>query len=369
MAGQSFSLFHQRLRMRQLRVAVAVAENGSVIHASRALGMTQPATTRSLLELEDFLGQRLFDRLPRGMVPTRHGDLILRRARRILAEVDSIPDDIAFLDSGLSESVSVGVLISASSGLLPRVLSRFGHQHPGTLVNVVEGRMHDLLAQLASGKVDVVLGRLYEAPTPDEFAREALYQEPLAIVARAGHPCFLRKQVDAAYLRQAAFVLPTLAQRIGQDVDLALRANGLQPEVAPVRASSTSFIREMLFATDYLTVLSRLTLVGDVMRGGLRLVPYPIATGARPGGIILRPGAAIAPAVRALRGVVEECVSELISTGFLEPHAPARRRRASKAGWRGAVKRFQKRSRQTGGEIGGPAGRILSKNLLYNPMV
>lgn len=328
MAGRSYSLFHQRLRMRQLRVAVAVAEQGSVLKASRALGMTQPATTRSLLELEDFLGVRLFDRVPRGMVATRHGDVIIRRARRVLAEVDSIPDDIALIESGLSESVSVGVLISASSGLLPRVLARFGQQHPGILVSVVEGRMHDLLAQLAGGKVDVVLGRLYETPTPDEFVRDPLYHEPLAIVGRAGHPAFLRSQVDAAYLRQAAFVLPTLAQRIGQDVDLALRETGLQPDAAPVRASSTSFIREMLFATDYLTVLSRLTLVGDLVRGGLRLLPFPIVTGSRPGGIILRPGSTIPPAVRALRGVVEVCVSELISTGVLEPYEAVSRRRS-----------------------------------------
>ena len=56
MAGRSFSLLKQRLRMRQLRVAVAIADEGSVLKASRALGLTQPATTRSLLDLEDYLG-------------------------------------------------------------------------------------------------------------------------------------------------------------------------------------------------------------------------------------------------------------------------------------------------------------------------
>ncbi|MBA4790762.1 MAG: LysR family transcriptional regulator [Rhizobiales bacterium] len=327
MAGRTYSLFHQRLRMRQLRVAVAVADHGSVLKASRALGMTQPATTRSLLELEDFLGLRLFDRGPRGMVLTRQGDVIVRRARRVLAEVDSIPDDIALMEKGLSEAVSIGVLISASSGLLPRVLARFRQQHPDILVSVSEGRMHDLLAQLAGGTVDLVLGRLYDLPTPDEFVREPLYHEPLAIVARSGHPVFLRSHVDAAYLRQAPFLLPTLGQRIGQDVELALRETGLHLETAPIRASSTSFIREMLFATDYLTVLSRLTLVGDFVRGGLRLLPFPIVTGPRPGGIILRPGPAVPPAVRALRGVVELCISELISTGMLAPYEPTVRRR------------------------------------------
>ncbi|OYY09164.1 MAG: hypothetical protein B7Y70_10695 [Rhizobiales bacterium 35-68-8] len=330
MSGRSYSLFHQRLRMRQLRVLVAVAEQGSVLKAARMLGMTQPATTRSLLEVEDYLGQRLFDRGPRGMTPNRHGDAVIRRARRVLADLDGIPSDIALLDSGLSEAVTVGVLISASSGLLPRVLSRFGQLHPGILISVVEGRMHDLLAQLAGGQVDLVLGRLYEPPTADDFVREPLYHEPLAIVARAGHPAFLRSDVDAAYLRTAAFVLPTLAQRIGQDVDLAMHENGLKPEAPPVRASSTSFIREMLFATDHLTMLSRLTLVGDLVRGGLRLVPHPIATAPRPGGIILRDGTAIPPAVRALKHVVEACISELVATGFLEPHGPPARRGAGR---------------------------------------
>ncbi len=108
MSARSYALFHQRLRMRQLRVIVAVAEQGSVLKAARLLGMTQPAATRSVLELEDFLGQRLFDRAPRGMTPTRHGEAVIRRARRVLADLDGIPADIALLDSGLSEAVTCG---------------------------------------------------------------------------------------------------------------------------------------------------------------------------------------------------------------------------------------------------------------------
>jgi LysR family pca operon transcriptional activator len=313
---KTYSLLQQRLRIRQLRVAVAIAEHGSVLKAAQSLGLTQPATTRSLLDLEDYLGVRIFNRLPRGVSVTRHGEPVLARARRILSEVDRIPDDLALIETGLAQTVIIGVLPSAATGLLPQVLSRFQGEHPEIVVQVVEGRTHELLALLASGKVDLILGQLYEPAVHDSFHREPLYHEPLAILGREGHPIFLRKRIEARQLSAWNFVLPTLSQRIGQDVDRAIHENGIAAQSVS-RANSMSMIREMLLATDYLTILSQLTLVGDLIRGSLRGLPIRIVTGPRPGGIILRTSGEVPKSVETLRGVLQTCVSELIETGYL----------------------------------------------------
>jgi LysR family pca operon transcriptional activator len=318
MREPSFSLLKQRLRLRQLRVAVAIAEHGSVMKASQHLRMTQPAATRSLLDLEQYLDVKLFDRLARGVTPTRAGETVLARARRILAEVDRIPVDLMLLETGMVESLTIGVLPSASSGLMPQVLARFNEDHVDTIVKFVEGRTHELLPLLGSGKIDVIVGRLYETGTSDNFVRDRFYDEPLAILARHGHPIFSReRRPTAAALRRYSFILPTLEQRVGQDIEAAMRGNNLIPEKPVLRASSISMIREVLLTSDRVSILSALATVGDLTRGGLRIVPIPVETGTRPGGFVYGRGD-LSPGVRALREITFDYVNELIAAGYVK---------------------------------------------------
>lgn len=317
MREPSFSLLKQRLRLRQLRVAVAIAEHGSVMKASQHLRMTQPAATRSLLDLEQYLNVKLFDRLARGVTPTRAGETVLARARRILAEVDRIPVDLMLLETGMVESLTIGVLPSASSGLMPQVLARFNEDHVDMIVKFVEGRTHELLPLLGSGKIDVIIGRLYDTGTPDEFVRDRFYDEPLAILARHGHPIFSRERhPKAATLRRYSFILPTLEQRVGQDIEMAMRGNNLTSDKPVLRASSISMIREVLLTSDRISIHSTLAAVGDLVRGDLRIVPLPVQTGPRPGGFVHGRGGSTA-GVRALRQITFDYVNELIAAGYV----------------------------------------------------
>ncbi len=322
MPARSFSLLKQRLRMRQLRVAVAVADQGSVLKASRTLGLTQPATTRSLLDLEEYLGVRIFDRLPRGVALTRYGEAVVARARRVLAEVDRIGEDLILIETGMLEAIVVGVLPSAATGLMPQVLTRFNAAHPGTTVQIVEGRMHELLALLGSNKIDLIVGRLYEPVIPDSFIRDPLYDEPLALLARYGHPIFNGGRVASDSLKTLPFILPTLDQRLGQDVEMAIRGNQLALDAPVLRVSSMSMIRELLMTSDRVSILSSLTMVGDLVRGGLRVVPYPIRTEPRPGGIVRRPSGP-ARSVDTLRQIIVDYVGELAATGYLRALQPS----------------------------------------------
>jgi LysR family pca operon transcriptional activator len=339
MREPSFSLLKQRLRLRQLRVAVAIAEHGSVMKASQHLRLTQPATTRSLLDLEQYLNVKLFDRLARGVTPTRAGETVLARARRILAEVDRIPVDLMLLETGMVESLTIGVLPSASSGLMPQVLARFNEDHVDMIVKFVEGRTHELLPLLGSGKIDVIVGRLYETGTPDEFVRDRFYDEPLAILARHGHPIFSRERHPAAAaLRRYSFILPTLEQRVGQDIEMAMRGNNLIPDKPVLRASSISMIREVLLTSDRISILSALATVGDLMRGDLRIVPLPVRTGPRPGGFVYGRGGSTA-GVRALRQITFDYVNELIAAGYVRALPAAARGEYSRNRAIEAVKR------------------------------
>ena len=159
--------------------------------------------------------------------------------------------------------------------MLPGALARLKATHPDIKVRLQQGRTEDLLPLLASGELDLIVGRLYAPAVPDGFSREPLWTEPISVLARADHPVFS----GAGYGRGASPVRPGPAHRqpAGRAGDRApaLALLGLRRR-ASLRSSSYGFIREMLLATDLLSVMPRLMMVGDLLRGTLRVVPLPI---------------------------------------------------------------------------------------------
>jgi LysR family transcriptional regulator, pca operon transcriptional activator len=310
--------FHgEKLRLRQLRIVSAVAEHESVLKASRALGMSQPAVTKTLREIEDIVGVAIFDRMPRGVLPNDYGRAFVARARRILAEVGRVGDDIAHVADGSAGTIVVGALPSAASGLMPASLARFRETHPGMVVRVVHGRMDQLLPRLEAGGLDVVVGRLYEPEVPDDFRRQVLYDEPISILCRAGHPALERPNVTLAALARFDFVLPSLEQRIGQDVERAVAALGLETAAPPLRSTSLSFIRELLLGSNTLTILSRMMLAGDLLRQAVRIVPLPVPTPSRPAGLITLRQRKPSPGLDALVAILRTYIGELRKAGYL----------------------------------------------------
>jgi LysR family pca operon transcriptional activator len=306
----------QRLRLALLRAVDAVETHRSLLKASAVLGVTQPALSKSLHELEDIVGTRLFDRHSRGVRPTEAGLAFVRTARRVLAELRRLDEDLDQLSDPAGGTVALGALPVAAAGVLPGALARLRASFPRTKVRLQQGRTEDLLPLLASGEIDLIVGRLYAPATPDGFGREPLWSEPISVLARAGHPIF-SGAVTADALRRHEFVLPTVSQRVGQEIDHLLDLLDLRP-TAPLRSSSHGFIREMLHATDLLSVMPRLMMVGDLVRGTLKVVPLPIPAPDRPAGLILPRDRALPPAGRAFVEALRAFVREIAETGVAD---------------------------------------------------
>ena len=101
---------------------------------------------------------------------------------------------------------------------------------------------------------------------------------------------------------------------MGHEIDHILRQLGLAPASA-YRSSSAAFIREMVFAGDYLAILPRLMMVGDLLRGGLRVAPLPIPSPERPAGLIRRAGQTLPAAAELFIGVLRGYVAEVEGLG------------------------------------------------------
>ena len=190
--------------------------------AAASLAVSQPALTRTLHDVEQVLQARLFDRHARGVRPTLAGLAAVGAARRVLQELRLLDAALDQLFDPAAGILSLGALPVAAAGVLPGVLARLKRERPGLRIRLREGRTEELLPLLAAGELDLVVGRLYAPDAPDGMEREALWDEPISLLARTGHPI-----LDAAGPMDGwELALPTLTQRIGQDIDALLAQLG-----------------------------------------------------------------------------------------------------------------------------------------------
>lgn len=295
----------KRARLRQFQIVVTVADKGSLLQAALALGISQPSVTKAVTAVEEIVGTPIFDRLPRGVIPNEFGKAFISGARRIIAETARVETDIVRISEGLSGSLEIGSLTTAAAGLLPAVLPRFRQLYPDISVSVTDGHTDGLLPILQTGGLDLIVGRLYETDVKDDLRREVLYNEPLGIICRSGHPLLDRLAVERFDIENSEFALPSSAQRVSQDVDRAIQESQLSIG-PPLRSSSLTFIREYILAGDALTILPRMMLVGDLMRASLEVVPYPLAQLDRPAGVIMLRHRQMSMAQKAFVGVLRD---------------------------------------------------------------
>lgn len=320
----------QRLRLNALRVLDALATNGSLLKASAALGISQPALTKCLRDLEDMLGTRLFERHARGVEATEAGLVMIESGRRILAELKRTEEDLNHLAHG--GIAAIGALPLAEAGLLPDLILKVRAQRPQFKLRLEAGRTETLLPLLAAGQIDMVIGRLHPPELPDGFVREELWADPLAIVARADHPLFDSTVLEVHVLAKYELALPRTQPQIQNEIDAVVARLGLDIDPA-VRTSSYSFLREILFVTDAFTILPPLLMLGDIRRGAMKVRALPIETPRRPAGVILAPKRKLNAAASAFLDCLREHIDELVELGLAPlTEAPRENARGNRAG-------------------------------------
>ncbi len=307
--------FDRTLKLAHLRTIEALARHGSLLKAAGPLGVTQPALSRTLHEVETLVGQPLFERIPRGMKPTPAGLLVSATAGRVLADLHRLEESLDQLVDGTAGTVAIGALPVAAAGVLPGALQRLRALSPGIKPRLEQGRTEQLLPLLAAGAIDLVIGRLYEPSIPDAFRREVLWEEPITVLARAGHPILDGRAVTVEVLRKCELMLPTIGQRLGQDIEHALDLLQLAP-VTTLRSSSPDLIRELLHSTDMLAVMPRLMMAGDLLRGTLQVVPLPLQTPRRPAGLTLPRDRLLPPAAAVFVAALRDYLDTVAAAGF-----------------------------------------------------
>lgn len=278
---------NQKLKLRHLRAIRAIADHQSLQRASATIGVTQPALTKTLRDVEEICGARLFDRTARGVEINAFGDVVVRSAQRILAEAARLEEDLERLASSKRSELAIGAYPVTAAGLLPGVLVLMRQRLPTVAARVTKGSSQEIGLAFDARQVDVIAGRLYDVRQNEDVEQTTLYNETIGFVARAGHPIFEHELVPES-LAAYDLVVPSLQWRGGEELVEALDCVPVDLRRWSIRSASLEFVREVLHESDAIAIMPLLFMAGDLLRGALRVIPISIPSPARPAGITFR---------------------------------------------------------------------------------
>lgn len=176
------------MRLNQLRDFIAVVEAGSLRSAAGKVGVSQPAMSKSIRQLEEELQVQLLQRNARGAALTRAGKTFLARARVIQSELRKADDDLQELRGGERGAVGFGVAPVAGMLLVPEALQYFRRSQPAADVRVVEGASGALILLVRDETLDFCVSQSPGAIVDAGLRFKPLFRPRLAVVARRGHP-------------------------------------------------------------------------------------------------------------------------------------------------------------------------------------
>ncbi len=252
--------------LRQLRVFQAVALHSSFTRAGDQIGLTQPAVSRCVTELEQHLGIKLLDRTTREVVLTEAGRSLAVRLARVLEDLDSVLLDVRGLATQRQGRVRVASSPTLSANLLPECIARCRQEHRGLELLLLDRMQHDALASVLSGEVDFGVVIEPEPGRSEELHAEPILSEPFCLVCPPTHRLARQRSVRWAALVGEPLVLLDHASGSRRLIDDALRQHGVQALVAQEVGHVTTIFR-MLDAGLGISVVPTLALPPAGLQG------------------------------------------------------------------------------------------------------
>lgn len=255
------------MELSQLRTLVHVAELGSLSKAADRLRVAQPALSRQVRMLEEELGFRLFLRHGRGMLLTEQGQEILKRAMRVLAEVEDIRT-VAH-DTPLSGEVAIGFPPTVADIVSVPLVAAFNEAHPRARLRLVGAYTGYLLDWLHRGELDLAV--LYDPSVARSLRSHPLLLERLFLIGPPGAG-FSKRQVRFEKLEGKRLLLPSVKHGMRTIVERCAKEAGIRLEVG-IETDSYATLKDLVRHGHGWTILPLAPIHEDVAAGRLRAAP------------------------------------------------------------------------------------------------
>lgn len=195
-----------RLRMRQVALLLAIGEHRTLRAAAAQLGLSQPAATKMLQELESAMGHALFDRVGRGLQLTAAGHCVLAYFEGLQGHFDALTRELGELEQGSAGKLCIGSIMAASPAVLTQALIRLKALYPLLTIEITVDTSDRLSDALRRGDLDLVIGRVPDT-NAGAFSFSPIAEEALSIVASPQHPLAGQARVAWAELLAYPWIL------------------------------------------------------------------------------------------------------------------------------------------------------------------
>src|SRR5215470_16100432 len=272
----------RRIKLRDLHILLAVAQEGSMSRAADRLAISHPVVSKTIAELEDALKVRLLDRTPQGTEPTAYGRALLSCGTVVFDELRRGVQEIAFLSDPTVGELRIGAGAPWVEGLVPAVTARLTERYPRIKLHITDMDAVTLCGMLRERKLDFVIGRVPAAIFGDDLTSELLFEDYLHVVAGLKSPWTRRRRIDLAELCGEPWLMPESDNIAMALISEGFRSAGLTPPAPQVVSNSVTLRVRLVETGRFLAMLPDSTLRFGAGRMQIKILPVQLRTATPP---------------------------------------------------------------------------------------
>ncbi len=298
------NLLRSSLKLRHMRLVVALEEHGQISAAAHMMNISQPAASRMIAEIEGILGVAICERLPRGIRLTPYGGVLARRARSILLEMREVDREISDLKQGKGGSVFLGAVTAPAIQLAVPAIRSVRRRHPRVEISIQVETSLVLARELLASRHDFIIGRIPDDLNPRLFESRIIGVEKACLIARKGHPLASGRTVGLDELSHYDWVFQPSGSLLRQTVEGIFVSQGARLPDRVLNTSSLLLTLVMVAQSDAIAPVAvdvaRFVNSRSGLAGTIDILPIAFDINVQPYSLIKVRGRSLSPAAETL---------------------------------------------------------------------
>lgn len=302
------------LKFRHLVLIATLARTANMHTTAEQMGLSQPAVSKMLRDIEELFGFVLFERQTRKLLPSDLGKVVIQYAESTLNDAQRFAHQLETMRNGGHGNIKIGAIFAATAQTLPLALAELKRRRPLLVIELVEETSDHLLNMLENKELDLVIARYTKVRQQQHFDFQPLAEEPFWLVANRDHPLSERSDVPPAELTQWPWVLYPLDTPMRQMLDQVLSQLDIAQPSNIIETTSVQATLHLLSNSQTLALLPEAIARRQVEQGMLSVLPTTMATQPLHYGILTRKQQPPSPNA-------QELIDILLADGVLEERA------------------------------------------------
>jgi DNA-binding transcriptional LysR family regulator len=303
----------RRIRLRDLHILMAIADTGSMAKAAARLGISHPAVSKAISDIEGTLGVRLLDRGSQGAELTAYGEVLLRCGINVFDEMQQGLRSLEHLSDPNSGEVRLGCTEIVIHSLAPTIVRRFSQKYPGVQLDVKLTNPGEYqIQELRERKIDLLITRATGRHMEDDFSSEVLFDEPFVFVVGAESQFARKRGITLKEIIASKWVLPSYDSAPGALIAELFRANKFQPPKPAVKTVSIQLSASLVASGEFVGILPTSVAALSAHQAALKVLPLKFSGPRISAEIVFLKNRTLSPAVELFINCARDIARSLV---------------------------------------------------------